>query len=602
MGSSGPIGGIQHFAELAHSPTTVVYKGYERALDRFVLLKVLRPAYSRDAAVAQRFEDEARLLARVQHPNVVAVYAHGQDPQGLFLAAEFIDGIDLSELIERGPVPVELAVFILYEAARGLKAAHDKGVLHRDIKPANLLIAHEGQVKLADFGMASLVEPGAEAAPDEVRGTLAYLAPEQILGHPPSTVSDLFSLGATFYEMLAGRPAFVGPGPGAFFDAVLHHDPMPYLDAVPGLPGAVRAVCRRLLEKAPENRYTGVAALLKDLEEVRHGYHADAGALAAYLADPDGYRQRVSLPPEPDQVAPDQVALARGIWRRRSVQGIALVLAVLAMAVYAGGLWPGGAERTPPGAASLPGLTVEPASDPAHESTPPAESRLDPADNVLSGADALSEADAPSRRAGTTDERPAGSNEPVDGESDDLPPVVVAEPPAKGSPVEESDVPPSLLDVRGNGPAPMGTLRVVSEPWAVVYIEDDSVGVTPLGMRQPLSMKAGSYRVTLKKPDMPAFPPFSTTVEITPGRTTRLDVSLWDEVGRIMLVVSPWARVHLDGTYYDTTPLDRPLIVAPGPHVLTLEHAQLGVFRDSILVMPGRVDTLRYNLIALLNQ
>ena len=169
MGDRRPVGDVQPFAELYRSATTVVFKGYQQSLDRFVLLKRLRPEAGLDERIAQRFQDEARLIARVQHPNVVAIHAYGEDEISAYLIGEFIDGPDLQSLLERGALPVELAVFILREAARGLGAAHDRGIVHRDIKPGNILISYEGQVKVADFGMASFMVDDLDEFEGEVR-------------------------------------------------------------------------------------------------------------------------------------------------------------------------------------------------------------------------------------------------------------------------------------------------------------------------------------------------------------------------------------------------------------------------------------------------
>ncbi|RMF60821.1 MAG: serine/threonine protein kinase, partial [Bacteroidetes bacterium] len=156
MGRIEPIGDFQPFAELARRPATIVYKAYQSSLERFVLLKVLRPEYARDEDLARRFEAEARLLARIQHPNVVAVYACGRHGEHLYLAAEYVEGTDLAALLRHGPLPPALALYVAREAARGLQAAHAQGILHRDLKPGNILVALDGQVKLTDFGMASL--------------------------------------------------------------------------------------------------------------------------------------------------------------------------------------------------------------------------------------------------------------------------------------------------------------------------------------------------------------------------------------------------------------------------------------------------------------
>src|SRR5690625_4652570 len=135
MGDRRPVGDVQPFAELSRSATTVVYKGYQQSLDRFVLLKRLRADVALDEGVDQRFKDEARLVARIQHPNVVAIFAYGEDDLSPYLVAEYVEGVDLAELLDAGPLPVELAFFVLREVARGLGAAHDRGIIHRDIKP-----------------------------------------------------------------------------------------------------------------------------------------------------------------------------------------------------------------------------------------------------------------------------------------------------------------------------------------------------------------------------------------------------------------------------------------------------------------------------------
>lgn len=272
----------------------MVYKAYQASYERVVLLKRLLPEVIADVRVVERFADEARLIARIDHSNVVAVYAIGREVEAPYLVAEFIDGLNLAELIARGPIPSPIAVFILREAVRGVGAAHDLGILHRDIKPANILISFDGEVKVTDFGFASLID-GADERALEVRGTLPYLAPEQVAGDPPSVGTDLFALGATFFEMLTGRRAFLGSEPGVILEAILHYDPVPQLAGRSDLSAEIIAICGRLLTRFAEERYDSWAEVEADCTEYLAGFEqaVDGAILSAYIDDASAFETPV---------------------------------------------------------------------------------------------------------------------------------------------------------------------------------------------------------------------------------------------------------------------------------------------------------------------
>ena len=577
------IADIQPFAELAQGSTTVVYKGYQQGLDRFVLLKVLRPGLGHDDERLRRFEDEARLIAQVQHPNVVAVYAAGRDHGQAYIAAEFVDGFDLRDLAAQRPLPPDLAIFIVLEAARGLQAAHAHGILHRDLKPSNILIAHEGQVKLTDFGMASFLE-GEDGA--EVRGTPGYLAPELVQGAPPTKASDLFSLGATFYEILAGRAAFAGDDTGALLDAVLHHDPLPRLERFTDLPEAVRRICARLLAKDPAARYPDADALIDDFEAFRaaHGMTTGAAALKTYLEDPETYwrlqraQVTLALPVEPTPEAEDRSGVpparpARS-GRVRWAWGGALVLLVV------GGL--GGSlmlKDAPPPSPPPPAEPVEEAADRLPEaaidqSVPPGETDTAEATPAITMAE-------PEPEAPQQTEQPEAIDPPAEDAEETPPPVEADTTAMAATAVTPPDTAAAVVP---------GTLSVEVQPWADVYVDDELMGRTPFA---PLTLAAGTYRITFKNPQ---FPTHDTEMTIRAGETETIRFSLWDLVGRLSLEVSPWAVVVIDGVVRDTIPLERPLIVEPGDRRLALRHPNLGVLDTLITVVPGEIKTLQFNL------
>ena len=293
MGNPEKIGDIHPFAELFKGAATTVYKGFQKSLDRYVLLKVLNKEFSDDADIAKRFEDEAKLAAKVQHPNVVSIYSYGREGEQTYIATEFIEGTTLADLVKKQKLPPSLASYVLLESAKALKAAHDKGILHRDIKPSNILISNGGLVKVADFGMASIFDDKKNNG--AVRGTMAYLAPELILGDDPSPSSDLFSLGATLYEALLGEPAFNGASSQQYMDKLVNHDPTPNLMEEDDIDTQLRRICQQLLRKKPQQRYQDCSVLLSDLEGYRRTRGTDvvgnASEMVRFLDNPEAYKK-----------------------------------------------------------------------------------------------------------------------------------------------------------------------------------------------------------------------------------------------------------------------------------------------------------------------
>ena len=574
-----PIGGIQPFAELARGRATVVYKGYQQDPGRFVLLKVVRPESGEDDALVERFEEEARLAARVRHPNVVEVLDAGRDGLGAYLVTEFVEGLDLRALVARGALPAALAAYVLAEAARGLAAVHAEDILHRDLKPANLLISETGDVKLADFGLASLAPSGGgEEGPAEVRGTLAYLAPEVVRGDPPGHPADLFSLGALLAEMLTGRPAFARSTDGATLDAVLHHDPTSSLAADPRIPDDLATLAARLLAKDPQRRPASALDLIGDLAPIRLQYPAEATDLAGFLHDPSSYTPTPPpAPPSPTllaaataNAATEESALAERAEpsRRRVWWGISAVVGIAALGLAA--------------VLSESEVDVPPKTTPAQTAPQPRDATAMP-DSVPSPAIPLAaDEEAPEEDA----EAPPG---PIPEPEPAL--AVIDDPPGSAASIERGRS--DSTAERPAPPAPLrtGTLVVVAEPWARVTIDGEPRGTTPLA---GLELAVGSHTLVFENPE---FPRHTVHIEISADEEQRVAASLWSLVGRVELVVSPWAEVAVDGRVWDTVPpQQRPLVLPPGEHRLTFTHPTLGRREVSLRIAAGESRTVRVNL------
>lgn len=244
-----------------------VYRAHHKSLDRKVVVKILPPAATSVAEYRARFVREAQAAARLSHPNVVHVYDVGDERGLLFCVMELIDGESLDLVSARGPVPPLEAVRMIREAAKGLGAAHQAGIIHRDVKAANILLCSKGEVKVADFGVARDMTKERLSGSGMLLGTPAYMAPEQAEGHGDAR-SDLYSLGVTLFQLLTNRLPFEGD---TFIKVLTQHKseapPSPTL-FVPNTPDSVCLVIERLLKKVPAQRYPDVPALLADLDAV----------------------------------------------------------------------------------------------------------------------------------------------------------------------------------------------------------------------------------------------------------------------------------------------------------------------------------------------
>jgi serine/threonine protein kinase len=256
-----------------------VYRAHDARLGRDVAVKVLPAIYDGHAERVRRFMQEAKTTGRITHPNVVSVFDAGELDRRPYLVTELLEGDTLRSYLQKhAPLPVRQVVEFGIQMARGLAAAHDKGVIHRDLKPANVYITGDGHLKILDFGLAKLVQPEFEhsdadtisalSIPGTVLGSAGYMSPEQIEARPVDSRSDLFSLGAILYEMLTGVRAFSASSVAATLGAILKDDPPDVLKVRPRVPASLALIVRRCLEKRAEARFQSARDLAFSLEEL----------------------------------------------------------------------------------------------------------------------------------------------------------------------------------------------------------------------------------------------------------------------------------------------------------------------------------------------
>lgn len=236
-----------------------VWRAVDELLARAVAVKAMLPSVAQDPNFARRFVAEAKAMARVNHPAVASIHDYGQAGGLAYLVMELVDGESLAQRLGRaGRLPAGETMRIVAQAADGLQAIHDQGIVHRDIKPANLLVRRDGSVVITDFGIARHADAGQLTASGAILGTPSYLSPEQVMGQPATPLSDVYSLGLTAYECLAGERPFVGDNPYAV--ALQRLQSAPRTIGIT-LPAEVLLAVERALATDPGQRWPTAAAL-----------------------------------------------------------------------------------------------------------------------------------------------------------------------------------------------------------------------------------------------------------------------------------------------------------------------------------------------------
>jgi serine/threonine protein kinase len=266
------LGPYEIIAPLGAGGMGEVYRARDTRLGRNVAVKVLPASVASDPERRARFEREARVAARLEHPNVLPLYDVGVDGHTPYIVSELLEGTSLRESLVLGALGVRRAVQYAIQIAEGLAAAHERGIVHRDLKPENVFVLADGRVKILDFGIAKLLEPVPDGSaqltavgtnPGAIVGTVAYMSPEQIRGEAVDHRADIFSFGAVLYEMLAGRRPFAATTPPETMTAILRQEP-PELPA--DVPRGLEGLVRHCLEKGPARRFQSARDIAFALE------------------------------------------------------------------------------------------------------------------------------------------------------------------------------------------------------------------------------------------------------------------------------------------------------------------------------------------------
>ena len=579
--------------ELGRGATGTVYAARDRTTGAVVALKRLDPPLLKsDAAFAERFLKYARSARHLSHRNIVKVHDAGEAAGTAYVAMEMLEGENLRDILDEGPLPMARAIQIAHEIACGLAHAHLEGVIHGGIKPSNVIVLRSGVVKITDFGIGQLghaaLLSGARA------GCLAYLSPEQVRGDPVDHRCDIFSLGAVFYEMLTRRRPFEGDSPKEITGSILHAKPPPPSELNPHVPRALDAIVLSMLAGQPAARMAGVPVLLRELQRLEEGLGLGSGASAGTdeptasappaepgpglrTPDPDRFRERAPMQDEPQfarhgefrdaigfGVRPDSSAAdefqhrqitdrevleyeramrARRFGPERSSRSRPAIFAALALVLAALGI----------GLTEFMGLTAFMDDWSGRIERGIAARRMQEAP-VTAAAPSRSTAPAP---AAETTREPAAAPEAS-------PPRAVAD----GKAEQESSA--SL-----SAPEPMPPKPLAAEPGPLAP-KESPVARAP---EQPASAGAAQAKQLPR-----AVQPTAKVPAEQPGGTARL-----------ILAVSPRGELYIDGEHRGTIPPVTTLDLEPGMHRIEVRSGSRKPYLTYMTVQAGDVRRIRHD-------
>jgi len=544
------LGRYEIISELGRGGMGIVMKGKDPKIDRLVALKIIKFGdiidSGRTKELIERFYIEARAAGKLTHPNIVTIYDVGEQGGMSFIAMEFVEGRDLADILrEEKKIPFKRAANLIIQIAEGLAFAHERGIIHRDIKPGNILIQKNDKVKITDFGLARLQSAGSVTQTGHAVGSPLYMSPEQVQSLPMDGRSDIFSLGVMFYELVTGVKPFEADSLTSIIFKIIKDDPLPPTTFNKRISPSAEAVIKKMMAKNPEQRYKSCANVAGDLKRISSfpdGFDGLSGSDAALTLDfATG-----------DETATD-IAMSKS-------KGYLLMIALLLMAVLAGGAWwylPGARRQA---VLPEPGLAVKtPVSERAEPAKQPEEERQ--SSTMIAHTEPKAPEPAVVVNGFVTINSPIASKVMIDGRPVGPTPVTSLElEPGKHTVEARADsYKPwkkeikisrgKLITLTADMEPADGVLQISVLPkGALVFINGEKLGKAPIKTK----LVAGDHKVTIKKP---GYHSFTEKIKIKSAKTVVISAKL-DKLGfgSLRVTAIPWADIYINNNKIGSTP------------------------------------------------
>ena len=514
MTQQNPLERYQILNELGRGAIGTVYAARDRSTGAVVALKTVDPALfnEADASLAELFLKNARSAGRLRHRNIVKVHDAGEAGGTAYVAAELLEGESLRHMLDDHdrPLSIARAIQIFDDIASALAYAHEEGMVHRGVKPSNIIVLRSGVAKISDFGIGQIGE-----------AALRYMSPEQVRGDPVDHRSDLFSLGAVFYEMLTRRAPFEGSSPKEIMENILHAEPPLPSEVNPHVPGALDGIVLSMLARHPDERFANARILLRELQRLEEGLGLGPGASAGSGEPTASVNRFGDLAPMQDapRFAVDEHDARFMMDRKREPErssgsrvarfaALAFLLAVLPIGL--GVVWyysPGPDEPRPPASAMQEAPATAAAPSPPTAPPPVAEARAEQeSSGIASAPNPL-----PPKPLVTEPSPPAQTESLLSGESEQ--PATAGTVPAKEAPRAEQPT------ANISEPQPGGTAKLIIavSPKGELYVDGKHYGTTP--PITTLDLEPGMHRIEIRSGSRK---PYLTYMTVQAGEQRRI--------------------------------------------------------------------------------